>query len=84
MYTKGLLKTIEPFCDKMEKDFISCQEYHEDGSIHVHGIHDSDGSGEWLPPCVYLPHACDEWVIGGPDQVRELISDLQDALKEME
>lgn len=30
----------------------------------------------------YLPHSCDEWVIGGPDQIRALIADLQAALGE--
>lgn len=31
-----------------------------------------------------LPHSCDGWVIGGPEQVREMIADLQTALAEME
>lgn len=30
---------------------------------------------------VYLPHSCDEWVIGGPDQVRMLIEDLNELLR---
>lgn len=32
----------------------------------------------------YLPHSCDEWVIGGPEQIRMLIMDLQEALKKLE
>jgi hypothetical protein len=28
-----------------------------------------------------LPHSCDEWVIGGPDQIRALILDLEESLK---
>lgn len=30
-----------------------------------------------------LPHSCDEWVIGGPDEIKALIEDLQEALKEL-
>lgn len=29
---------------------------------------------------VALPHSCDQWKIGGPDQVRQLIADLSDLL----
>jgi hypothetical protein len=32
----------------------------------------------------YLPHSCDEWVIGGAQQVRQMIADLQQALMAME
>lgn len=32
---------------------------------------------------VYLPHSCDEWNIGGKDEVKLLIEDLQELLKEM-
>jgi hypothetical protein len=29
----------------------------------------------------FLPHSCDAWVIGGPDQIRALIADLESALQ---
>lgn len=29
---------------------------------------------------VYLPHSCDEWVIGDAEDVQEMISNLQKAL----
>ncbi len=29
---------------------------------------------------VYLPHRCDQWVIGGEDQVWDMIRDLQQVL----
>jgi hypothetical protein len=32
---------------------------------------------------VQLPHRCDEWVIGGPDAVRQMIRDLQALLPEL-
>lgn len=35
-------------------------------------------------PVAYLPHSCDEWVIGGPAAVRALIADLEAALTRME
>ena len=28
-------------------------------------------------PCCWLPHSCGEWVIGGPEQARALVADLQ-------
>lgn len=42
-----------------------------------------DESGAPKPPCAYLPHSCDQWVIGGPEEVREMIADLQAALERM-
>lgn len=35
-------------------------------------------------PIAWLPHQCNQWVIGGPDEVRQMIADLQAALVEME
>jgi hypothetical protein len=29
---------------------------------------------------VFLPHSCEEWVIGGPEEIRMLIRDLEEAL----
>lgn len=31
-------------------------------------------------PTAYLPHSCDEWVIGGRAEVEAMIADLQSAL----
>ena len=31
----------------------------------------------------YLPHSCSEWFIGGPEQITDLILDLQDAREEL-
>lgn len=48
------------------------------------------GAGAWGemsryhgPIAAFLPHHCDAWVIGGPDEVRALIADLTAALEEM-
>lgn len=63
------------------------------GSVEVHvgpvggyGQPPTDSSSdddERFTPCAWLPHSCDEWVIGGPAQVRALIEDLQEALGAM-
>lgn len=37
-------------------------------------------SEEAPPPCAYLPHSCDEWVIGGPEQIKAMIEDLTELL----
>jgi hypothetical protein len=31
---------------------------------------------------VYLEHSCDEWVIGGPEEIKALMSDLDAVLRE--
>lgn len=41
---------------------------------------DARGGYERLSMGVYLPHSCGSWVIGGVEQIRLLIKDLQDAL----
>ena len=28
-------------------------------------------------PLVYLPHSCDQWIIGGIEQIDQMIADLQ-------
>ena len=33
---------------------------------------------------VYLPHSCDEWVIGGKKEIQDLIDDLIKILKSIE
>lgn len=30
-----------------------------------------------------LPHSCEFWVIGGPTEIREMIADLETALKQI-
>ncbi len=32
--------------------------------------------------CIYLPHSCNEWVIGGKAQALQLIEDLQKLIEE--
>jgi len=31
--------------------------------------------------CIYLPHSCDEWIIGGVEEAELMIEDLQEAIK---
>ena len=33
---------------------------------------------------VFLPHSCDEWIIGDKENIELMIKDLQDALKKLE
>ena len=30
---------------------------------------------------IYLPHSCDEWVIGGKKEAQDLVDDLIDIIK---
>ncbi len=35
-------------------------------------------------PLIFLPHSCNEWIIGGAQQARELIKDLEAAIVAIE
>lgn len=35
-------------------------------------------------PYVQLPHSCDGWIVGGVDEVRAMIGELQAALRKLE
>lgn len=45
----------------------------EEPLCDLHGI--AVGRGE-----IFLPHSCDEWVIGGPKEITDLVLDLMAAL----
>ena len=48
-------------------------------------VYDSDSQWPWTSyPVVMLGHRCDLWVIGGPEQVRAMIADLNNSLRLME
>lgn len=51
-------------------DYFGTYEY-ESGMLRHGKPMDGDGG------VFYLPHQCDEWEIGGVDQLRQLISDAQ-------
>ena len=74
MYTKGLLQTVMPPCED------------DDCWVHPHRIYDRRAAHN--DACavgdVFLPHSCDEWVIGGKKEIALLIADLQEILKHME
>lgn len=73
MYKKGDLRISTPPYDegkcKEAEDGVCYNEEHK----HI----DDD-------VIAFLPHSCDEWEIGGPEQIREMIEDLQDALERIE
>ncbi len=41
------------------------------------------GNGE-LGLVIVLPHSCDDWVIGSPDEARQLVADLEILIPELE
>lgn len=82
MYTKGTVRLVDQLCETYDDGY--CDDYE-----HVHSIEDARrervfDSIEYKYPCVYLPHSCDQWVIGGAKQVKEMIEDLQEILKQVE
>jgi hypothetical protein len=73
MYKKGQLQITER-CAEPATEWHEVPEYGH--HYHVYGHF------EIFPYAVaYLPHSCDEWVIGGPEQIQALIDDLTEALK---
>lgn len=79
MYEQGDLRLTTQPCPEAEADGGSsgmcwyCDEHHS--------VMDSRVSGYPVITGAYLPHSCDEWVIGGREQIEILIADLQEALK---
>jgi len=69
-----------------ECDDDACFECEPNGETDVyHSVMDSAGKVlDVQHPAAFLPHSCDAWVIGGPEQVRALIADLQAWLVEAE
>ena len=80
MYKEGDLKLVDPLpCDTFEKEYDCCDE-----PDHVHSLDDWRGDGLRIySSCVFLPHSCDRWIIGGADNIKLLIKDLQEALKKI-
>ncbi|MEE9354187.1 MAG: hypothetical protein V3U75_01220 [Methylococcaceae bacterium] len=82
MYKHGDLKKLDAPCETLDEDG-DCLRSYLDG--HDHAITDNRGENQRYHgvrhPAVYLPHSCDYWIIGGPEEIKQLISDLQEALK---
>lgn len=77
MYTPGLLKITNPPCETCDEE-LYCDGAYTEG--HIHKVYDNRGRQERRSRTAYLPHSCDLWVIGGAEQVRQLIADLQAVL----
>jgi len=78
MYDKGDLQITQPPCAPQLKGEM-CNRYSTD--MHFHQILDSREDAYIVHPCAFLPHSCDEWVIGGPQRIQALIDDLTAALE---
>jgi hypothetical protein len=77
MYNKGDLKITDLPCAQMDDDG-DCDD------VHCHKAADARGGSPIPHPCAFLPHSCQEWAIGGPEQIRAMIEDLTEALKAIE
>lgn len=80
MYRKGELQVTVPPCAEMLADL--------DGECfsdkHEHSIRDARGRDENPTGTAFLPHSCDAWVIGGKEQIKDLIDDLLAVMDKME
>lgn len=80
MYRHGDLKVILVECPRCKA--YECEEHFGDG-MKCEPDQRGDDGGEQVAPQVSLPHSCEAWVIGGPEQAMALIADLQAALASM-
>jgi hypothetical protein len=82
MYIQGDLYLVTPPCETTDEDGFCDLDYDD---AHRHVVSDARRGGEKRRfPAAFLPHSCDEWVIGGPDELRALIEDAQAVLARME
>ncbi len=78
MYTQGLIKITIPDCPNQETEEPWETE-------HLHEIRDArESKTHSTEPVAYLPHSCQEWVIGGASEIEQMIADLKHALMEIE
>lgn len=80
MYEKGLLLQLEAPCETTDESGYCDLSWDE--IAHKHVVLDNRKRCDKMlrGKIAYLPHSCEEWVIGGPDEVRALIADLEDML----
>lgn len=85
MYKKGLLEITTPLseCSSRDEDG-DCASYKYACEAHNHDVYDSRDAIKFDAYTAFLPHSCDAWVIGGPEQIKAMIEDLQAILKESE
>lgn len=76
MYRKGELCVTIPPCAEMVADSERLCYSDE----HAHSIF---GDPAAPVPTAFLPHSCDEWVIGGREQIKDLVDDLLAVLDKM-
>ncbi len=81
MYRKGELTLITPQCDGVIDEYGRCDNVSHDhrSNLDCREEYTSVGIGT-----AYLPHSCQEWVIGGKEEMKTLIEDLQEALDKIE
>lgn len=74
MYRQGEVRTTTASClDADESGYC----FEDD---HKHRLRDSRSKNVYGALTAYLPHSCDEWVIGGVDEIKQMIADLKATL----
>lgn len=74
----------DPVYHKGDLERVDTQEALEEDCIMSDSREEGYDNGFLKAPLVYLPHSCDQWIIGGPDHARQLIADLEEAIMQME
>lgn len=83
MYKKGLIDITTPKCASYDHNFGICDNEGEPGHVHYTLDDSRDDLNNIKPPCVFLPHSCDEWIVGGIKEVENMIEDLVEVLKKL-
>jgi hypothetical protein len=61
--------------DATTGDFWSDSKWYDESDEEVHPY-----EGKQV---IRLPHSCDSWVIGGEKEARQMIADLEEAIKKL-
>ncbi len=83
MYEPGDIKILDPACPSTDEDGY-CEETWTLENNHNHTLRDSRSDCKNWRNAAYLPHSCDEWIIGGEEEIKAMIRDLQEALQKLE
>ena len=81
MYVKGdLCFTSQKPCVIEDDRCVTHDEWHSADEPCTRGVPYSDARDNFSRPreilCAWLPHSCDEWIVGGVEEIDALVADL--------
>ena len=53
---------------------------YQKGEVSIMSDYYKENNGDDV---IALPHSCDQWIIGGVEEAKQLIADLEEAIKKL-